>query len=201
MSVAGTITKAIPLPKETQALADLGAALDAADEDARLQWMRSLPFKQQERLYELAEGNVLRASDFAAPDGSVTICEGKNGLLLFTRFQKRFARVDDEIVGYNYNDLWIVPAFVGHGHFVVEDSPDVPGEVWVNYCKVPSGQHPEFPKVHDNNGLFSRLAYGDMIDILRRVSRNIVIGHSFKPSGKWGLNAGQYFVLHLTRHQ
>ena len=203
-AVAESIT--VPLPTLAERREDIAAALDALPTEAQVNWIRGLSGRQLGALYALSQGSTLKASEFVRADGQVTICEGKNGLPLFTNFQKRFARLGDQIVGYNHNPAFQT-FFVGPGHFVFEDSPDVPGETWVNYCKVPEARHPEFPELVPNENLFTlpapfaRWTYGDMIDIVRRVSRQVVIGFSVKPSGNWGPNAGQYFALVLPQAQ
>jgi len=185
---------------------DLAEALQACDIGAQVNWMAGLSFKELEALYALAEGTQLSPTDFVAADGSPVHCEGKNGLKLFTRFQKRFAKLGDEIVGYNHNN-WFTTFLGGPGHFVVEASEKVEGEVWINYLKAPAAQHPEFPALLDNNvlfhprGVFSRFVYGGMVDIVRRVSTNLVIGVSWRPDGSKGLNGGMYFALVIPPHQ
>jgi hypothetical protein len=173
------------MPRDATSLAPISAALDAASPEARKAWIRSLNGAQQYRLYELAKGNPVSVADLV-PDDRVAIGDGRNGLGLFNKFQKRFARVGSEVGGYNDNSEIagplspIVGWFTGPGHFVAYDSPDVPGEVWIDYRRIPSVQHPEFPPLIDNESGFRSLVFGNMVDVLRRVSQHVFVGDSFK---------------------
>jgi len=174
------------LPKDAPSLAPITAALDAATPDARKVWVRSLNGDQQKHLYALAQGNPVRVDELVGDDGAVHIGDGRNGLGLFNKFQKRFARAGSEIGGYNHGSEIagflspIVNWFTGPGHFVAYDSPDVYGEVWIDYRRIPAVRHPEFPPLIDNESGFRSLVFGNMVDVLRRVSRHVFVGDSFK---------------------
>jgi hypothetical protein len=176
----------IPLPLLVDNLTSLARALDAASPDQRVNWMRGLGGRQLRAMYGLARGSLLRAEELTNSDGSVATCEGRNALPLFCFFQKRFARSGEEIVGYNHNSRWMM-SLVGPGHFVAYDSPDVPGEVWIDYRALPKVAHPQMPPLLPNeNGLGARLTYAGMVDVVRRVSEHVFIGDSFiagKPRG------------------
>lgn len=187
----------LPLPSRVDALPPLTSALDAVPHEARFQWIARLGSRELTALFARAAGGPpLAPADLARADGSPRVAHGKNQLPLFARFQKRFAQVGDEIVGYNHNPGWVM-WFTGAGHFVARPSPDVEGEVWLDYTRLPQATHPEFPALERQSGLLFPFVYGDMIDVVRRVSEHVVIGHSFKPSGRWGTNDDQYFVLTL----
>lgn len=170
----------IPMPKTVQALAPLSAELDAASHEERLTWVRSLSGGQQLALYALADGNAVSANDFVRGDGEVVIHEGRNGLPVFNRFQKRFARLGDEIVGYNHNESGLIAWFAGPGHYTSYDAPDKPGEVWVDYRTIPTRQHPDYPPLIDNDHGTRSLVFGNMVDRLRRVSQHVFIGNAYK---------------------
>ena len=175
----------LPRPGEVPDLATLAAKLDAATWDERLAWVRSLGRSEQYALYALAEGSPVRASELVR-GGRVVRHYGRNGLGPgFNRFEKRFSTVGDVVVGYNANEFWApvagIAAWVtGPGHYTAYDSPEVEGEVWIDYRKVPTVRHPEFPPLSSNESGLPALVFGDMVDVLRRVSRDVFVGDSFK---------------------
>lgn len=178
----------IPLPSTVGSLADLTGLLDNATHDARLAWAYRLGRKEQLALFRLAEGSALSVDDCVGAEGEVVIHTGRNGLGLFNRFQKRFARQGDEVVGYNHNDQAGGPfnalfvRIVGPGHYVAYDAPDGDG-VWIDYRRLPARQHPDFPPLIDNDHGTRSLVFGNMVDVLRRVSRHVSIGDAFKDKG------------------
>lgn len=174
-----------PRPSELTNLADLSERLDRATHDERVAYVRSLGRSQQLALYALAEGNPVHARDLVKDKGVVVRHHGKNGLLVFSWFEKRFSSWEDGVVGYNYPVVseilrpmygWVT----GPGHFTAYDSPDVPGEVWIDYRKIPSSTPGSFPPLIDNEHGLRALIFGDMVDVLRRVSHHVFIGDSFK---------------------
>lgn len=178
----------IPKPSETPTLATLAKALDEANHDARVAWCRSLGAPELYRLYAMAEAaGPVGVEDLVANDGEVVVHMGKNGVPVLTRFQKRLSRLGAEIVGYNENHealggplgrfyRWLI----GPGHFVAYHSPEVPGEVWIDYRTIPTHQHPKFPPLADNDSGVPSLVFGNMVDILRRVSVHVFVGDSLK---------------------
>lgn len=195
---AAPVETEIPLPRLVGSLTPVTDALDRATPEARVNWMRSLGGREQRALWELAKGTTLTVADFLAPDGSVLIGEGKNALPVFSWFQKRFARVGDELVGYNHNSKFLT-FFAGPGHFVFYDSPEVPGEVWVDYRVLPKQRHPDFPELVTNDRwIIPKLVFGGMVDKMRRVSQHVVIGDAFAGTEK---SKGVGFMLTLPpRH-
>ncbi len=109
---------------------------------------------------------------------------GRNGLDLFNLFEKRFARMGDAIVGYNHNDFGrlasVAARVTGPGHYTAYASPEREGEVWIDYRKPPTVQHPDFPPLQGNEQGLPALVFGNMVDVLRRVSAHVSIGDSFK---------------------
>jgi len=177
---------AIPLPTEASDLAALTAALDAADHGTRLEWAYSLGGAQQYHLYALAAGQLpLAPADLHGDDGVVVAHPGRNGLALFSRFEKRFALHGGELVGFNHND-WpgligrLARRVTGPGHYRFYASPDGTGEVWIDYRRIPSQAHPDFPPLVDNESGLRQLVFGNMVDVLRRVSTHVFIGDAFK---------------------
>jgi len=189
----------IAKPTEVQELAELTAALDAADHPQRVDWCRSLNGAQLYRLFDLAkDGGPLKADDLVGDDGEVVIHKGKNGVPVFTYFEKRFVRLGDQIAGYNDGHETapigapIYRMVTGPGHYICYDSPEVPGEVWVDYRTLPDTQCPEFPPLIDNDSGLRSLIFGNMVDIVRRVSDHVVVGDATKdlpPARPLGLGA------------
>jgi len=206
MSQALSLTQpAIPMPTRVDRLPDIAQGLDACELSSQVAWTRALNFTEMEALWALSRNTSIQAEDFVAEDSSVVICEGKNGLPVMTHFQKRFARLGDQLVGYNHNS-WLQAWLGGPGHFIVHDSPTVDGEVWINYLISPRERHPEYPPLLSNNvlfhprGLFARFVYGGMVDVIRRVSKQVVIGYSIRPDDSPGPNEGMYFTLVIPDH-
>lgn len=148
----------------------------------------------QRRLYEAVK-NAPRVtlSDLVPTDTpplEEVIYEGKNSLPAFTRFQKRFCRPPGaagatELWGYNHQTLaWLT----GPGYFVVHDDARGAG---IDYREVPV-EHPDgWPAIQANDRGIPRLVYGDMIDYMRRVSRDVFIGSAHRN----GKERGNFFVL------
>jgi hypothetical protein len=148
----------------------------------------------QRRLYEAVKncprvtlGDLVPA---ATPPLTEVIYEGKNSLPAFTRFQKRFCRPPgaagaEELWGYNHQTLaWLT----GPGYFVVRDHARGAG---IDYREVPA-EHPDgWPAIHGNDRGIPRLVYGDMVDYMRRVSRDVFIGSAYRN----GKERGNFFVL------
>ncbi len=181
--MTATAERPIPAPSEIASLDDLAEALDAATHEARVAWIRSLGGKAIQDLFARAEGRAVAVSDLVDAAGAPVPCEGKNGLAAFNRFAKVFARVDDEVVGYN-RTTGLAAFFGGPGHFVAYDATDetdgAPGEVVIDYRRLPARTHPDFPALRSNDRGTARLIYGGMYDLVRRVSRHVFVGDSFR---------------------
>jgi hypothetical protein len=177
----------IPLPDATDILS-LRTALDAASNEQRLAWLGGLSGRQIVALYDLAEGQRLEVSAMHRGEGEVVIHEGMNSMLMFRSFQKRMVIQDGEVSGYNHQFwAWLT----GAGSFSLRASPDVDGELHIDYINLPRQGHPEFPPVVDNTKGLSALAYGNMIDVLRRVSDHVTVGKAYLK----GEPRGQFFAL------
>ncbi len=178
----------IPKPTETSGLEPLSRALDGATHSRRLTWLRGLNKRELIRLYALAEGSHIEPRDLVGQPGEVVIHHGKNSLPAFTHFQKRMVDTGERIQGYNEQRFrWIT----GPGHFLVRPSERVEGELWLDYTWLPESAPPDFPPPRDNMAGLSRLVYGGMIDILRRVSEHLSIGAALRG----GELSGDYFGL------
>ena len=115
--------------------------------------------------------------------------DGRNSLPIFTRFQKVFYKMDDgRIGGFNNQNLgW----FTGPGYYVAEMVEGHPGEIGVNYMKIPGTKPQGWPPIKPNEAFPSRFIYANMIDYLRWVSDDVVIGRAYragtKPMPNWFL--------------
>ncbi|MCA9492302.1 MAG: hypothetical protein KC621_20355 [Myxococcales bacterium] len=175
----------LPKPSAVTDVQGLADALDAATHEVRLGWARSLGRSEQYALFELAKGRPVTVDELVGEPGQVVRHLGKNGLPLFSWFEKRFVRLPDGTVGgYNHNEFGLIAPIAaivtGPGHFVAVDAPDGAPEVWIDYRRIPAVQHPDFPPLQSNEAGLPGLVFGDMVDVLRRVSRHITIGDSFK---------------------
>jgi hypothetical protein len=177
----------LPMPRELSSLTELTPALDAARHDERLAWIRSLNGRQQLHLFDLAGDAALPLSvaDLHGAEGEVIINYGKNGLMLFNRFEKRTALQSGQLVGYNepgFPSLIapIAKRVTGPGHYTFYDSPQGKPEIYIDYRRVPTVRHPAFPPLVDNESGLRQLVFGNMVDVLRRVSDHVFIGNAFK---------------------
>jgi hypothetical protein len=170
-------------PSEASDLASLAAALDAATPAERFAWVRSLRRGELYALYALAQGSRASVDDVTGAELELVVCDGRNGLPLFYKFRKVFSRIGGEVVGYNdgreiAGPLSPIAGWVtGPGHFTAYD---VEGEIWVDYRKVPSARHPSFPPLIDNEHGLRALTFGNMVDVVRRVSHHVFVGDAFR---------------------
>lgn len=169
----------LPRFRDVTDIVALAEALDAATHDARVAWTRSLGQADQKRLYAMAEGRPVTVDELTGEPGEEVRHLGKNGLPVFNHFEKRFARLGDEVVGYNHNH-WLVALVTGPGHFLTYESPVRPGEIWIDYRRLPTAAHPDAPPLRSNERGLPALVFGNMVDVLRRVSKHVTIGDSFK---------------------
>lgn len=151
--------------------------------------------KAQARLYQAAAGaHPVTLADLVPPDAAPlreVIYHGKNSLPAFTLFQKRFCRPpgvrgQDELWGYNHAPLaWLT----GPGYFVVHT--DAREGAAIDYRQVPPEHPPAWPAIRPNNQGLSRFVFNDMVDYLRRVSRDVFIGSAYRG----GRSINSYFIL------
>jgi hypothetical protein len=176
----------IPLPSQSDVLTQLSQALDTATPEQRLNWMRGLSGKELTAAYEVAQGGPrLELGHFHAAPGEVVIHHGQNSLPAFNAFQKRVVDNNGVLQGYNHQAMaWIT----GPGHFTLSQDED---EVLFDYTREPEHGFDAFPPIKKNTRGLSALVYGNMIDRVRRVSKDCVIGAAFK-EGK-AMNA--WFML------
>ncbi len=172
----------------------IDAHLGALAPYARMQEVLGVTGSLVGKLYDAVAGAPpLRIEDLVPPGETGTvILEGRNSLPSFSRFQKRFARVGDAVVGYNHQTMSFV---TGPGYFVVR--PATPGEthpdeIFFDYTTDPPRDLPAgWPKFSPNSAGLSRLVYMHMKDFCRRVADGILVGKAYK----LGVAQNAYFTL------
>lgn len=179
------------IPKPADAEIDaIESALDAASHDERVAWMRALRKKDMDVLYEKAQGRDVQPDYFLTEDGQELAFIGRNSLPAFSDFEKAFARHEDRVQGWNVNE-GIARWFGGPGHFRVRNADTWDGQLIFDYVwectSVPQG----FPEPESNLKGTNRLVYGNMEDVVRRVSKDIIISKAYR-SGK---PEGAFFSL------
>ncbi|MCB0221159.1 MAG: hypothetical protein KDH09_15785 [Chrysiogenetes bacterium] len=112
---------------------------------------------------------------------------GRNTLPMFSYFQKRFCRPDEEglreLWGYNHQ---LLSPVTGPGYFVTRNCDD--GEVLVDYLCVPPRHPAGWPEILPNSARLSRFIYYNTRDYLRGVSAHVTIGRATrkgKPMDNW----------------
>ncbi|WP_156338116.1 hypothetical protein [Chondromyces crocatus] len=198
MSATAT-TSAVGTASLRQLLADRASAaeitrfLDALSPQARVEEALTVTGKWVGRLYDAMEGSPLSSIDDLVPpsETGVVIYEGRNSLPLFSRFQKRFTRMGNAVVGYNHQTMSFV---TGPGYFIVQppsgEAP-APDELYFDYTEPPPGEPAGWPAYKPNTSGLSTAVYGNMKDYMRRVAKGVVVGKAFKK----GVDQGAYFSL------
>ncbi|MFZ1866714.1 MAG: hypothetical protein WAU39_21010 [Polyangiales bacterium] len=170
------------------------AHLDSIDADRRVREIRTLGRSHQARLFTAAKGHRPISLDDLVPEDRAPMQEvvhlGKNSLPAFNHFAKVLVRPElttqTELWGYNKAGAFI-ETVVGPGYFVAYPY-EVPGEVLVDYLRLPSDRPPHWPVILPNSARLSRFVYGGTQDILRGVSRHVTIGRATKggkPMSAW----------------
>ena len=163
---------------------ELRGFLDGLSPRARVDESLSLGGREVAKLYRAcAGGPPVVPEDFvpaSTKDDTTVIFQGRNSLPTFSSFQKRFARLGDEIVGYNHQ-TWA--KVTGPGYFVVAPASDrevVSGELFFDYTKTPQRTPSGWPKLKPNTSGLSLLVYAHMKDYMRSVAKNVVVGAAYK---------------------
>ena len=174
--------------------AAVGAYLDSLDTAGRVAEIRTIPGRLQAALFAAAQGKRAVAMEHFVP-AQVPAKRfirhfGRNSLPLFSDFEKRFAlpqKDATELWGYNHSPAM---GLVGPGHFVVENGPD-PGEVSINYYRIPPVRLDEAPALRSNTSWLSFFVYGNMVDVMRGVSEHVSVGRAIKNHKE----TNNYFLL------
>jgi hypothetical protein len=170
--------------------------LDGLEPHERVAQALSLRGKDVARLYRAVEGGRrLGVEDFlpaSMPSDTTVIFEGRNSLPMFSRFQKRFARLESgQVVGYNHQTM---APITGPGFFVVKppaDDADVPGELYFDYTAEPNGVPSGWPSYKANASGLSSLVYANMKDYMREVAPLTYVGEAYK----LGKKQNAWFIL------
>lgn len=173
------------------------AHLDGLEEGRRTAEIRALRRSHLARLFAAAEGHKAISLDDIVPRDRGPLREvvhlGKNSLPLFNRFAKVFVRPGvgehAEVWGYNRAGPFI-ETVVGPGYFLAYPH-EVPGEVLVDYLRLPPDRPAHWPEIISNAARLSRFVYHGTQDVLRGVSRNVTIGRA----SKGGKPMSAWFVL------
>lgn len=182
------------LTEGTLNLPGITAHLASLDPDTRIREVRELGRKAQANLFDAAAGyrkmtlaDVVPAS--TANDSEV-VHHGKNTLPVFSHFAKVMFRPSEgpasELWGYNRNS-GLIEGAVGPGYFVTVEHV-VPGEILIDYTRLPPRNLNGWPNIIPNSARLSRFVYNGTQDILRGVSDTVSIGRATKggkPMDAW----------------
>jgi hypothetical protein len=162
--------------------ASISAHLDSLPPEQKLAQVLAVKGSGVKKLYEAVDGAPkVSLDEFLPPSESVRIYEGRNSLLLFTRFQKRFHRLPDgTVVGYNHQ-FW--QFLTGPGYFVTlgpRDGGPHADEILFDYTKKAPGSPPGWPPIRGNESGFASIVYGGMQDYCRKVASNVVVGKAYR---------------------
>ena len=175
-------------------LAEITAHLEDGTHAAELHQVLELSPMHQRRLWELAKGGAPLGLDYFVPDDARSLTpypfEGCNTLPLMSRFKKVFYRTEEDTIGgRNEQSLsWLT----GHGYYLVHPADRRPGELAIDYLVRPESRPSTWPDIRPNEDGLSRFVYGGMVDFVRRVSANTVIGRAYR-QGRNPMKA--WFVL------
>ena len=177
---------------------EITSYLDGLPGQARVDEVLSITGRGVGRLYHAVEdADPLSIEELVPANTKGTlIYQGRNSLPLFTRFQKRFVRLEGGlIIGYNHGPTGFL---VGPGYFAVRaasgDGPR-PKEIYFDYTAPPPPSEPAgWPAFKPNSHGLSRFVYMDMFDYMRRVARGVVVGKAYRR----GVDQGAYFSLSRT---
>jgi hypothetical protein len=167
-----------------QARGDISEHLDSLDKQERITECLALAKDHQKRLWELASADPFDAQELVG-ERSTAVFAGRNTLGLFTRFEKRFARVDGALIGYNHHSLsWLI----GPGYFTVTATAS---GLLFDYGKVPGTGPDGWPRVSPNSQGFAKPVYGGLLDDAVWVARDVLIGSARRGD----VSLDSYFVL------
>lgn len=175
--------------------------LDNLDQERRIHESTNLSAKQQQLLWDAAEGSERLSMDYFVPESceplEPVIHWGKNSLPAFTKFQKVMCRTSTpgEFSGYN---VYALKSLIGDGYFVARntsaDEADDHGVV-IDYTRVPKERNTSWPDIHCNERRLGRFFYSGNYDYMRRVSRHVSIGRAKKAKASHSHWMPNWFVL------
>ena len=164
--------------------ADIAAHLDRLEARMRIAECVVLSKEQQKRIWNISSTEPGETQELVDAGGTAVFA-GRNSLLLFSRFEKRFAQRAGAVIGYNQHGLsWLT----GPGYFTVAVSPS--GFLF-DYREVPTEAPAGWPGVSPNTQGFARSVYGGLLDDVVWVARDVLVGSARR--GDVPLDS--YFVL------
>ena len=175
------------------AAAEITEYLDGLEEPDRVKEVLGVTGQGIKDLYKAMAGAPPATVDELVPkdEKRTIIYEGRNSLPVFSRFQKRLARMGDEIVGYNHQ---ILSFLTGPGYFLVRGplgEGEHGGELLFDYTVAPPLGPTDWPRYKSNNAGLSRQVFGNLNDYVRSVAAGVFVGKAFK----LGIEQGTYFSL------
>jgi hypothetical protein len=177
---------------------EIQSYLDGLPVPERVREVLSITGRGVGRLYHAVAKATPISLDELIPPGTrgTLIYEGRNSLPAFTRFQKRFVRLEgDQVIGYNHNPQ-LVTLFTGPGYFWVRPATgqgEHGEELVFDYTEAPPTEPAGWPAYKSNDQGLSKLVYGNMKDYVRRVARGVVVGKAYRG----GVDQKAYFSLSL----
>jgi hypothetical protein len=179
------VTLPLMLEAEETTATDVSAHLAGLTPAGRLAESLALAPAQQRRLWQLASTGPSSGGGELVIGGTGKFA-GRNSLRLFSRFEKWFARERGTIVGCNRHPL---SPLIGPGYFTVRDAGD--RGLAFDYATVPGEAPAGWPQVAGNSGLFARPVYGNLLDHVRWVGPDVLIGAAFRAE----VPLDSYFIL------
>jgi len=181
-------------------ISDVSAYLGNLTAPQRWGELCSLSKRCQRTLYLKAEASEpLSLQDFVpagAPDTTEVVHAGRNSLPMFRDFEKRFARTEGRVYGYNEGSL---RGLIGPGYFVIRPTigaEQARGAVVVDYFEVPQGPVPVgWPDIRPNWKGLQYFVYHKTRDYLRGVAPGITIGSAWKTLLGRERALNSYFIL------
>lgn len=189
MDVTVLLEPKIDLPR-------LAEILDGLGHEGRYHAIRTWTKHHHEAIFEAAKGfRALELADLV-PDGygplEEVIHDGHNTLPAFTRFQKRFVKLEGEdapVGGYNHQSMMGV---TGPGYFVAtKGEGEHEGELVIDYTRIPRTKPAAWPEIRGNDSGLGALVNGGMIDYVRGISTHVSIGAAYKN----GEHRKQWFAM------
>jgi hypothetical protein len=175
---------------------EIESFLDGLPPAARLQQVLAVTGRGVKHLYDaVRDAPTVTLEELVAQGRKGTVIyEGRNSLPLFSRFQKRFTRIESgAVIGYNHQTMSFI---TGPGYFIVRPASgegEHGKELLFDYTEPPPAEPPGWPSYKPNDRGFSKAVYMNMKDYVRRVARGVVVGKAYR----LGVDQKAYFSLTL----
>jgi enoyl-CoA hydratase/carnithine racemase len=166
--------------------------LDRLKEPERIAATRSLDGRAQKKLWYAADGfRGLTLADIVPPNvPALTQVRhyGKNSQPAFTQFEKRFFRPEgqdprapSELGGANFQ---VIQLLTGPGYYTAHNSTSRPGEVVLDYRRVPVQKPADWPRIVKNQWGRGAIFYGS-IDLATRCAASPSTSRSARATASW----------------